>query len=455
MPTVVPLRSGDPRRVGRYRLTGRLQGLPGAGGSPDAFLGRAIEGERVAITLVGRERAADGAARDRFTAEARAARRVDPFCVTRIVDAGLDGGEPYLVSEYVPGASLAEICAGEGPLTGAPLMALAIGTATGLAAIHQASLVHGAFGPDHVVLGSDGPRVVDFSITPPYGAATPAADMTAWALAVLYAAIGRPSVGPQDLAALPEPLRPVVAACLAPDPAARPTARAVLTRLLDREDPSAGLLAEGTRRARSAARDTPRTGPRRAATRAARAPGNRGAGRAARQPRSRAVVWGMACVACLAAIAGAGWFISAHPGAPRAGLDSASRPAAGTRPVTVPAALAGTWAGQVHQTAPVLAVTVRITMAPGARGGTIGYPALGCSGVLRAVSGQGGTLTLSQRITQGRQNCQDGVVTLTAQGGQLSFSFRRPGGPSPAGVLARVAPSAPPAAPASPSPSPS
>jgi len=169
----------------------------------------------------------------------------------------------------------------------------------------------------------------------------------------------------------------------------------------------------------------------------------------------------MACVACLAAIGAAGWFISAHPGGARAGLDSASRPAR-ARGVTVPAALGGTWAGQVRQTAPVLAVTVRITMAAGTRGGTIGYPALGCSGVLQAVSGQDGTLTLSQRITQGRQNCDDGVVTLSAQGdGQLSFSFRRSGGPSPAGVLARVQPSPSPSAPprsappptASPSPS--
>jgi hypothetical protein len=427
MPTVVPLRSGDPRRVGRYRLTGRVEGFFDADGNPDAFLGRAIEGEQVTVTLLGRDRTADGAARDRFTAEARAARRVDPFCVTRILDAGLEDHEPYLVSEYVPGASLGEVTGGEGPLTGAPLVALAIGTATGLAAIHQAGLVHGAFGPDHVVLSQDGPRVVHFSITPPYGPATPAADMLAWALTMLYAAVGRPSVGPQDLTALPEALRGVVSACLAPDPASRLSARAVLTRLLDRDDPSAGLLAEGTRRARSAARNTARAAPNR--TR-----------RPPRKPRSRAVVWVLGCVACLLAIGGAAWFIVGHPTGTRAGLASATAdPSGSAKARPVPASLAGTWAGQVHQTAPVLAVTVRITLTAGSATAAIDYPALGCSGSLRAVAGPAGTLTLAQHIAQGRQNCDDGVVTLTVQGtGQLRFTFRRPGGPSPSGVLTRV-----------------
>ncbi len=147
---------------------------------------------------------------------------------------GIEAHDPYLVTEYVPGSTLVETVWREGPLTSPGLDAVAIGTATGLMAIHQTGLVHGSLGPDRVVLGPDGPCVTHFGITPPYGAATPAADLLAWANTVLFAALGRPPVGPQDLAALPEDLREVVAACLAPDPAARPVARAVLTRLLQR-----------------------------------------------------------------------------------------------------------------------------------------------------------------------------------------------------------------------------
>src|SRR5215472_16538018 len=255
MPHVMPLQAGDPRRVGRYRLTGRLNGRGGGDGSPQrVFMGKIVDNGAVIVTLLGKERVADPAARDRFTAEARVARRVAPFFAARILDAGIEGDHPYLVTEYVPGPTLTEVVSSEGPLPPGILEALAIGTATGLMAIHQTGHVHGQYGPDHVVLGPDGPQLTHFGITPPYGVATPAADLLAWANTVIFAALGRPPVGPQDLAALPEELREVVAACLAPDPANRPVARAVLSRLLSGYDLSSGLLAEGTRQARAAAR---------------------------------------------------------------------------------------------------------------------------------------------------------------------------------------------------------
>jgi serine/threonine protein kinase len=187
MPHVLPLQADDPRRVGRYRLTGRLAGRDAAGGSTHrVFMARMAGGGMVVVTLLGNQRAAGPAARDRFTAEARVARRVAPFCAARILDAGIEGDDPYLVTEYVPGPTVAEAAGHDGPLPDPTLEALAIGTATGLAAIHQTGLVHGEFGPDRVVLGPDGPRVTHFGITPPYGASTPAADLLAWAQTVIF-----------------------------------------------------------------------------------------------------------------------------------------------------------------------------------------------------------------------------------------------------------------------------
>src|ERR1022692_3109997 len=238
MPQVAPLRTDDPKRVGRYRLTGRVPGMP-AGSR--AYLGRATDGDRVTLTMLATDRTPDGAARDRFTAEARAARRVAPFCVARILDAGLEGDHAYLVSEFVAGPLLSETVAAAGPRTGAELEALAIGMATGLAAVHQAGLVHGEFGPAHVVLGTEGPRVIGFAITPPYGQATPAADMLGWAQAVVFAARGGPSRAAPDLSILPESLRAVVASCIAPEPAARPAARQVVIRLIGQDSPQAGV----------------------------------------------------------------------------------------------------------------------------------------------------------------------------------------------------------------------
>jgi hypothetical protein len=431
MSNVMPLQAGDRRRMGRYRLTGRFEGPPPAGGTiPPVFLAKTSDGSTVIVTLLPREQVPDTAARDRFAAEARVARRVAPFCAARILDADVEGDDPYVVTEHVPGLSLAAVVRDEGPLTGPALEAVAIGTVTGLAAIHQAGLVHGAFGPGHVVLGPDGPRVTHFSINPPYGPATPAADMLAWAHTVLCAAVGRPPVGPQDLAALPEDLRATVAACVTPDPAGRPAARAVLAQLLRRDDPPAGLLAEGAKRARAAARVPV-------------SPSSRRRGDGSRRSRSRAVMWVVACAACLAAIAAATVYITRErPSATAAASAASTSPQPGGTalpPATVPSTLTGKWQGTVHQTKPVLTVTVQISLPAGAPAGTIAYPELNCSGGLTIVSVTAGRITLDQTIDAGRKNCPNGVITLAPlPAGRLSFTFRRRGGVSPAGILSRL-----------------
>ena len=256
MPHVAPLHAGDPRRLGRYRLISRIEGMPAGG---PVYLGQTPEGSEVSITLLDGEWAGDGAARDRFTNEANAASRVAPFCAARILGAGFEGGHAFLVREYVAGPSLLELVADEGPWEGADLEALAIGTATGLAAIHQAGLVHGDFGPEYVVLGVNGPRVIEFGITPPYGAATPAADMRAWARTMLFAAAGGPAdpADPEDLNLLPEPLRALVIQSTSADPANQPSARSAVIELLGDDDPPAGVFGEGARRARLAAVQPP------------------------------------------------------------------------------------------------------------------------------------------------------------------------------------------------------
>ncbi len=436
MPFVTPLRPDDPRRVGRYRLAGRIADDLADPGAAATFLARLPDGSPVAITQIGKASAPDAASRDRFTAEARAARRVAPFCAARILDAGFDEDQPFLVSEFVEGPSLLETVRAEGPLDAPVLAALAIGTATGLASIHQAGLVHGDFGPAHVVLGAEGPRIVHFSITPPYGSATPAADLLSWARMMLFAATGRPADGPPDLASLAEPMRNVVSACLAPDPASRPQARKLVAALLGNSEPAAGLLAEGTRRARAAGRGVIRLAVRPHPD------------KDAPPVRYRRAAWVAALAGCLAVIAVAATLIVRHEsGRPdastRAAADSTSAPrrtaaASPTPAPAIPAALSGTWSGMVRQTDPDLQVTVTVQLTAGSSGGTVAYPQLSCSGQLVLGSAAGGTLTLNQTITSGQQNCEDGVITLTQESAtELGFTFRRTGAPSPSGTLTR------------------
>ena len=435
MPYVTPLRPDEPRRIGRYRLTGRADDPAAAdAGALGVFAAKRVDGASVVVTVLADVGAADAAARDRFIAEARAARRVPPFCTARILDSGIEGTLPYLVTESVPGPSLAEVVQDEGPLTSGAVQALAAGCATGLAAIHQSGLVHGHLRPEVVILSPDGPRVVQFSITPPYGAATPAADMLAWARTVLFAAVGHPRASPRDLAALPDGLRALVTTCLSPDPAGRPPARAVLSDLLSRHDLSAGLLAEGSRSAESAARMPTGQGQRRV-----REPPPRGG-------RSRVALWAGACAACLLAIAAAITFISQRHPAPAATFSATPVPSTTSSArqarvqQDVPAQFAGNWSGDVHQTNPTLTVTVNISLTAGSPGGTVAYPALSCTGSLTVVSAGPGRLALHQVLQltgSGHTSCVNGLVTLTRRpDGKLTYTFARPGGGSPTGTLA-------------------
>ncbi|WP_327090593.1 serine/threonine protein kinase [Nonomuraea sp. NBC_01738] len=256
MPPIEPLREGDPTAIGPYRLAGRL----GAGGQGVVYLGQGPDGRPVAVKVL-----REGLAGERFAKEIEAARRVEPFCIAQVLDAS-PVGRPYIVTEYIEGPSLQQA----GRHHGADLQRLAVATATALAAIHQAGIVHRDFKPANVLLGRGGPRVIDFGIarsvaagatvssgvmgTPAYmapeqlagEAVGPAADVFAWASVIVFAATGSPPFGEDTLPAvinrilhnepqlgdLAPPLRGVVLECLAKDPARRPSMREVLLRLL-------------------------------------------------------------------------------------------------------------------------------------------------------------------------------------------------------------------------------
>ncbi|MFI6481851.1 protein kinase [Nonomuraea sp. NPDC050663] len=260
---VFPLEPDDPPQLGPYRLAGRL----GEGGQGVVYLGFDGAGERVAVKLLSH---GDRETRTRLSRELQALESVASFCTARVLDASVEGQRPWVVSEFVDGPSLAQRVYDKGPMRGGELERLVIGTATALAAIHAAGVVHRDFKPGNVLLGPDGPRVVDFGIaraegastmtsgligTPAYMApeqingspASPASDVFAWAATMLYAATGSSPFGADtvpavmqrvlfaepDMSVFPPRLRGLLGAALSKDPTHRPAARDLMVALVN------------------------------------------------------------------------------------------------------------------------------------------------------------------------------------------------------------------------------
>jgi hypothetical protein len=267
-----PLRDTDPAQVGRYRLTARL----GAGGMGVVYLGTgpdSRDGSLVAVKVLRPDLADDPEFRDRFGREVANLTRVQGVCTVRVIEADTDSARPFMVTEYVPGPSLSEYVSWYGPPGADMMYGLATGLAEALTAIHAAGVVHRDLKPSNVILGQDGPKVIDFGIAQALdatsvtrtgmmvgsagfmapeqvtGRAGQAADVFAWAVTLAYAASGQMPFGTgssdailyrilhaePDIAAVPELLLPLVEAALAKDPVRRPRADELLTRLTSRK----------------------------------------------------------------------------------------------------------------------------------------------------------------------------------------------------------------------------
>ncbi|SPT57086.1 serine/threonine-protein kinase [Actinomadura madurae] len=258
-----PLEPSDPRTIGGMDLHGRL----GEGGMGVVYFGVTPDADQVAVKMIRDGRAKEPAMRERFDREVLAVGMVQGPRVAGLVAASEpDADDPWLAMEYVRGETLRDHLAVGPKLTDEMGAVLGVMLAEALTDIHTAGILHRDLKPGNIVLGPDGPKVIDFGLvdlveadesltrtgmrlgTPVFmppeqvesaKGLTPAADVYSTGATLLYAltkhypyaqgpghalynAITSSETRP-DLSGLPASLKPVIEAMLAHAPESRPS----------------------------------------------------------------------------------------------------------------------------------------------------------------------------------------------------------------------------------------
>jgi serine/threonine protein kinase len=279
---------------GRYQLSSRVAigGMGEVWQATDLVIGRTV-----AIKILKDEYLGDPGFLERFRAEARHAALVNHEGIANVFDYGEEEGSAYLVMELVPGEALSTILERERVLSTDRVLDIVAQTASALHAAHSAGLVHRDIKPGNLLITPDGRvKITDFGIariadqvpltatgqvmgtvqylSPEQASGHPASPTTdIYSLGIVaYEALAgkRPFTGESQVAiamaqineappelpvTVSEPVRNLVYACIAKNPADRPASAAHLARAaqaLRRGDVAAaasavpGVLGAGT-----------------------------------------------------------------------------------------------------------------------------------------------------------------------------------------------------------------
>src|SRR5262245_27529563 len=120
---------------------------------------------QVALKVMHAELARDADFVARFIGEAKSVARLSHPNIVAVFDQGSDGQYLYLAMEYVPGQTLRAVLRERGRLPWAEALEVMDPILSGLAAAHQAGIVHRDVKPENVLLAADGRvKVVDFGL---------------------------------------------------------------------------------------------------------------------------------------------------------------------------------------------------------------------------------------------------------------------------------------------------
>jgi serine/threonine-protein kinase len=165
------MRTDDRLLAGRYRLQEILSSCSEAVGhstlgvgmatvwrADDEFLHR-----QVAVKVLAD--VSDDRARARLLHEAQAAGRLAGPHVVTVYDVAEHGSMAYIVMEYVPGRSLAQVLEGAEPFEAAEAVNIAVDVLAALDVAHRRNLIHGDVKPGNILLSDGGgAKLSDFGI---------------------------------------------------------------------------------------------------------------------------------------------------------------------------------------------------------------------------------------------------------------------------------------------------
>jgi serine/threonine-protein kinase len=148
---------------GRYRLEAKL----GSGGMSTVYLARDQTLDRqVAVKVMHREMSEQADQLERFRQEARSVAKFSHPNVVSVIDAGEDGGHPYIVFEYVEGETLKQRINRNGALDPQEAIAYAIEIGRGLSVAHARNMVHRDIKPQNILIDHEGrAKLTDFGIS--------------------------------------------------------------------------------------------------------------------------------------------------------------------------------------------------------------------------------------------------------------------------------------------------
>ncbi|KFG05396.1 MULTISPECIES: serine/threonine-protein kinase [Streptomyces] len=156
---IAPLSPDDPPELGGYELLGRI----GQGGMGQVYLGESPGGEPAAVKVI-KPSVVDSETRLRFAQEVEILKTIWGARIAALLDADPEADPPWLATEYVEGLDLSRHVAGHGPLDALLTASLGATLAEALATVHKQGLLHRDLKPANVLLGPNGPKVIDFGL---------------------------------------------------------------------------------------------------------------------------------------------------------------------------------------------------------------------------------------------------------------------------------------------------